>query len=136
MNDLVYHIHDASDAFRIKLAGALAGDSVRDVGQTWRTASSVIGQRSLVVDLSSVTGIDRLGRELLESWRVQGASMIVATSADKRRIESMVDLPVTLVPTVPEANSSRLSLLLSALRCGYSRSAVIGLTRVARRAGT
>ena len=100
-NDLVYHIHDGSAAFRFQLSGDLSGHGVRDVEQTWRTASSVIGGRCLVVDLSSVTGMDPAGRALLEIWQVEGASMVASSSA-KDRIESMMDLPVTLLGTNPK----------------------------------
>src|ERR1019366_3801977 len=91
-NDLVYHIHDGSAAFRFQLSGDLSGHGVRDVEQTWRTASSVIGGRCLVVDLSSVTGMDPAGRALLEIWQVEGASMVVTSSSAKDRIESMLVL--------------------------------------------
>jgi hypothetical protein len=101
-NDLVYHIHDGSAAFRFQLSGDLSGHGVRDVEQTWRTASSVIGGRCLVVDLSSVTGMDPAGRALLEIWQVEGASMVVTSSSAKDRIESMMDLPVTLLGTNPK----------------------------------
>ncbi len=95
--DFVYHIHDGSTAFRFQLSGDLSGDGVRSVEQTWLTASSVIGARSLIVDLSSVTRMDRAGRELLETWRGEGASIVVTSCAAKDRIEAMIDRPVTLL---------------------------------------
>ena len=115
MSDFVYHIHDGTDAFRFQLSGDLAGVGVREVEQTWRTASSVIGDRGLVVDLSSVTSVDPSGRELLERWREAGARIIVTSIAAQQRIESMMNLPVTLVGTVPEPSAwlpFRLSQLL------------------------
>ena len=39
------------------------------------------------------------GRELLEKWRVEGAGIVVSSSAAKDRIESMMDLPITLLGT-------------------------------------
>ena len=115
MSDLVYHIHDGSDTFRFQLSGDLAGVGVREVEQTWRTASSVIGDRGLVVDVSSVTSVDPSGRELLSRWQESGARIIVTSIAAKQQIESMMNLPVTLAATVPEPSPwlpFRLSQLL------------------------
>ena len=104
-SDPAYYIHDGSTAFRFQLSGDLSGDGVRDLEQTWRTASSAFGGRPLVVDLSSVTGMDHAGRELLETWQLEGASMVVTSSAAKDRIESMMDRPVTLLGTNPKQSS-------------------------------
>jgi len=82
-NDLVYYIHDGSAAFRLQLSGDLSGEGVRDLEQTWRTASSVIGERRLVVDLSLVTGVDLAGRELLEAWQAEGAWLVATTKAER-----------------------------------------------------
>ena len=96
-SDLAYYIHDGPAAFRFQLSGDVSGAGVRNLEQTWRTASSAFGGRSLVVDLTLVTGIDHAGRELLEKWRVEGAGIVVSSSAAKDRIESMMDLPITLL---------------------------------------
>jgi hypothetical protein len=53
--------------------------------------------RVSLVDLTLVTGIDHAGRELLEKWRVEGAGIVVNSSAAKDRIESTMDLPMTLL---------------------------------------
>ena len=34
---------------------------------------------------------------MLEKWRVEGAGIVVSSSAAKDRIESMMDLPITLL---------------------------------------
>jgi len=99
---LGYYLHDGSTAFRFQLSGVLSGDGVRELEQTWRTASSVIGGRCLVVDLSFVTGMDRAGRELLATWQVEGACIVVTSSAAKERIESLMNRPVTLLGTKPK----------------------------------
>jgi anti-anti-sigma regulatory factor len=101
-SDLAYHIHDGSTALRFQLSGDLSGSGVRDLHQAWRTASSIIGGRCLVVDLSAVTGMDHAGRELLETWQVEGARTVATSSAAKARIESMMDRPVTLLGTNPK----------------------------------
>jgi hypothetical protein len=81
-SDLAYYIHDGSAAFRFQLSGDVSGAGVRNLEQTWRTASSAFGGRSLVVDLTLVTGIDHAGRELLENG---GLKAPASSSALPRR---------------------------------------------------
>jgi hypothetical protein len=99
---LAYYIHDGPAVFRFQLSGEVAGAAVRDLEQTWRTASSAFGGRRLVVDLSSVTGIDHAGREMLDKWQGEGACIVVSSAAAKDRIESMTDVPVTLLGLSPK----------------------------------
>src|SRR5579872_3951350 len=47
---LQYYMHDGPSAFRFELAGDLNNEAARDLDQAWRTASSMIGDRALVVD--------------------------------------------------------------------------------------
>ena len=101
-NDLVYYIHDGSTALRLQLSGDLSGDGVRDLAQTWRTASSVIGGRRLVIDVSRVTGTDPAGRALLEAWQAEGGWLVASSPAAQKRVESVVDLPVTVLETGPK----------------------------------
>ncbi len=72
-DDLHYYLHDGSDALRFQLAGKLSEDAAGDLEQAWRTASSVIGERRVIFDLSGLTDIDASGQELLNKWKRQGA---------------------------------------------------------------
>jgi len=78
-------MHDGAAAFSFELSGALAGEAARELNQAWRTASSVIGERALVVDLSYVTDIDPAGLELLRGWHEKGGQL-VARSAHVRAL--------------------------------------------------
>ena len=95
--DLRYYIHDGSAAFRFQLAGRLSDDGARDLEQAWRTASSTIGERPRVVDLSLVTGIDEFGRELLLKWHGEGATL-VANRPEAR--ELVGSIPGIALPSV------------------------------------
>src|SRR5258708_11569101 len=96
-------MHDSSAEFRFQLSGDLSGDGVRDVEQAWRTASSTIGQRRFVVDVTNLTGIDDEGRELIEKWRRTGALLVANSSEAKARMQELVDCPVTLLETGAKA---------------------------------
>ncbi len=54
-NEFRYYMHDGPHALSFELAGELSDNAARELEQAWRAASSVIGNRSLIVDLSYVT---------------------------------------------------------------------------------
>ena len=73
---LQYYMHDGPSAFRFELAGNLNNEAARDLDQAWRTASSMIGDRALVIDMTFVTGAEKEGRSLLARWYAEGAQLI------------------------------------------------------------
>ena len=99
---LIYYMHDGSAAFRFRLAGDLSGDSTRELEQAWQTASSIIGGRRLVVDLTGVRNIDAAGGELLEKWGGLGAHLIVASQEAKLRIQPITTVPIEIVRMKPK----------------------------------
>ena len=115
----VYYIHDASAAFRFQLAGNLSRNGTRELEQARQTAASIIGLRSLVVELTGLTGIDAAGRELLIEWQALGAQMTVISAKEQARIQVMTGVPVTVAGTKPEASRwlppQAAALLLAAL---------------------
>ena len=100
---LVYFMHDEFAAFRFQLTGDLSQDSTPDLEQARQTASSIFGGRCLIVDLTNITSVDDAGRELLEKWHELGARMVVISSEQKVRIQSMTKVPITVVGMKPEA---------------------------------
>jgi len=56
---LRYYMHDGPAAFRFELAGDLNDEGARRLEQDWSTASSVIGDRLLIVDLTFVPALRR-----------------------------------------------------------------------------
>jgi hypothetical protein len=85
-----YYMHDGPTAFSIELAGALAGESAKNLEQDWLSASAVIGKKELVVDLSFVTEIDPVGRQLLLRWRRNGATVVANTPESRVLAESVI----------------------------------------------
>ena len=63
--ELQYYMHDGPTAFRFELAGNLNHEGVWQLDQDWRTVSAVIGDRTLIVDMTFVTGVDQEGRALI-----------------------------------------------------------------------
>ena len=97
-------MHDEVAAFRFQLAGDLSQGSTHDLEQARQTASSVFGGRCLIVDLTGITSVDTAGRELLDKWHELGARMVVISLEAKPRIQSITNVPITVVGKKPEAS--------------------------------
>src|ERR1700676_275930 len=87
---LQYYMHDGPTAFRFELAGHLNQAGALRLEQDWRTASSVIGDRKLIVDITFVTGTDERGTALLTRWHRQGALLIANSKASRTFAESIL----------------------------------------------
>jgi len=87
--DFRYYMHDGLAAFSFELAGRLSDEGARELQETWRTASSMIGDRSLIVDLSYVTSIDAGGQRLLRGWHDRGAQFVAKSPEAKALIQSI-----------------------------------------------
>jgi hypothetical protein len=86
---LHYYMHDGPAAFRFELAGDLAtGDAAR-LEQEWRTVSSTIGDRTLIVDLSFVTAIDEAARSLFRNWHAAGAQFAAISPHSRKLVETI-----------------------------------------------
>ncbi len=88
---LQYYMHDGPTAFRLELAGNLNGEGVRRLAQDWRTASSAIGGRRLIVDMTFVTSADEDGRALIARWNRDGAQLIANSEASRGLAESILN---------------------------------------------
>jgi hypothetical protein len=88
------YIHDRAASFRLEIEGCLSGNAAKQVEQAWLTALSVIGDRSLVVSIGSLTAIDSSGRKLLRSWRDAGAYFVAKSPLAKTLVSSIVGQPV------------------------------------------
>ena len=87
--DFRYYMHDGLAAFSFELAGRLSDEGARELHENWRTASSMIGDRSLIVDLSYVTGVDAAGQKLLRRWHDQGAQLVAKSLEARVLIQSI-----------------------------------------------
>ncbi|HWQ55883.1 MAG TPA: hypothetical protein VN442_19500 [Bryobacteraceae bacterium] len=77
---LVVYQHDASGTFRFVLLGQLKQPWVDELRHAWTTASSVIQNKELVIDLSALTAADNSGIDLLSRMRESGARIIAPAS--------------------------------------------------------
>jgi hypothetical protein len=91
---LSYYMHDGPAAFSIELAGILAAEGAKKLEQDWGSAAAIIGHKELVIDLSFVTQIDPVGRQLLLRWRKNGATVVANTPESRALVESTLGRPV------------------------------------------
>ena len=88
---LQFFMHDGPTAFRLELAGNLNCEGVRRLAQDWRTASSAIGDRRVIVDMTFVTSVDDAGRALIARWNRDGAQLIANSEASRGLAESILN---------------------------------------------
>ncbi len=104
---LQYYMHDGPSAFRFELAGSLDSEGARELEQAWRTASAVIGDRALVIDMTFVTGAGREARSLLARWHAEGAHLIARTKASRELAEAIVGEPLPKATLDGNTNAER-----------------------------
>jgi hypothetical protein len=91
---LQYYMHDGPAAFRFELAGTLGNEGARELEQAWRTASAVIGERALVIDMTFLTSVEEDARSLLARWHAEGAHLVARTKASRELAETIVGEPL------------------------------------------
>jgi len=96
-------MHDGPSAFRFELSGDLNDEGALRLDQDWRTACSVIGGRSLIVDMTFVTSVGERGRALLARWHAGGAQLIAKSRVSRDLAESIAGEP--LPDLVPAGNA-------------------------------
>jgi len=71
-------IHDAAGQRRLELEGRLAGAWGYELEHSWHTAKASHPNRTLAVDLTSVTFIDQAGRYLLQLMHRDGVRFMAS----------------------------------------------------------
>jgi outer membrane protein TolC len=80
---------DAGETVTLKLEGKLSGPWVEEFERCWDIAAQVYAKKGLVVDLSSVTFVDPLGKKLLCSILNRGAKLIGTGLVPKSLIDEI-----------------------------------------------
>jgi hypothetical protein len=100
---LQYFMHDGPSSFRFELAGHMDSEGARRLDQDWRTALSVIGDRTLIIDMTFVTGASDDGRDLLARWHAAGAQFVAESTVSRELAEGIAGRP--LAEPVPSGHS-------------------------------
>ena len=118
---LQYYMHDGPTAFRFELTGYLSREAARGLDQDWRTASSAIGGRTLIVDITRVTDVDEQGRALIIRWHREGARLIARSRASLALAESILGEPLP----EPPVNVGAAAISDRRFRASFLRQVVI-----------
>jgi hypothetical protein len=90
-----HFMHGGPAAFRFELAGDLDAADAARLELEWRTASPIVGNRTLIVDVSFVTGIDEAVRSLFRRWYAGGAEFAASSKPSRELVESITERPFT-----------------------------------------
>ena len=82
-------IRSDSGMTRLIVEGKLAGACVGELEKSWQAAASDDSSRSLLVDLSGVTFVDAVGKQLLERMHEQGIGFMAAGIMTKCLVEEI-----------------------------------------------
>ena len=93
-----YFMHEGPTAFRFELAGTLNAIDAARIEKDWRAASSLLRNRTLIIDMSFVTAMDEQVRKLFRSWHRLGAQFVASTVRSRELVESITQLPFTSEP--------------------------------------
>jgi ABC-type transporter Mla MlaB component len=73
---MAIYIHDEAARLRLRVAGDLDAAGAKQLASCWSTASSVVGFRKVVVDLTSLSAVDDPGLDLLEALHREGVEFL------------------------------------------------------------
>jgi len=93
-----YYMHDGPAAFRFELAGDLNAADAARLEQDWKTASAIVRNRTLIVDVSFVTGIDEAVRTLFRHWCAGGAEFAASSKPSHELVELITERPFAQEP--------------------------------------
>jgi hypothetical protein len=128
-----YYIHEGPAAFRFELAGDLDAAGAATLEQDWQTASPVMGNRTLIIDLSYVTGIDEVARSLFRRWYAEGAEFAASSKRSRELVESITGRAFT--PELPHAPTYQLWFSFRSMPLGDAAGRQAALRSEPTRAG-
>ena len=73
---LKYYIHDSIQALRFQLIGNLTQTNVAELSGCWNTAKTILGNRTLVIDIRALRSTDEAGKQWLLSLAHEGAQYL------------------------------------------------------------
>jgi len=101
MSHFDYYIHDELEALRLEIRGPLAGHGVTSLDHAWRTGSSILNGRMLLIDLVSVEDADEDGRDLLLAWHRMGARIMARSTESRLLAEGILGVRVAMPAATP-----------------------------------
>ena len=76
---MAIYIHDEAAQLRLRVTNDLDEQAANELASCWKTASSVVGERRIVMDLTGLSSIQETGRQLLELMGRKTHEVVSAT---------------------------------------------------------
>ena len=97
---MAIYIHDEAARLRLRVTGDLDDKAATELASCWKTASSVVRERTIVIDLTSLTAVQERGHELLEALHHEGAEFLAQSGFQTQLIAGITG------KNVPDEESS------------------------------
>ena len=73
---MAIYIHDEAARLRLRVTGDLDEQAAKELASCWTTASSVVGSRAIVLDLTGLSCAHDSGRQFLETLHREGVEFL------------------------------------------------------------
>jgi hypothetical protein len=83
--------------------------AAKHLASCWATASSVVGFRQVVVDLTNLSALDDPGRDLLEALHREGVEFLARSEFQNRLVSEITGAARKPNPAYPGARGRRLN---------------------------
>lgn len=83
--------HDGPRTFRFVVKGALVDTSAKQLECAWKTAQSILRDKTVSIDISEVTVADCAALDLLMRMRASGARILAASPPQCKEVVRLLD---------------------------------------------
>ena len=91
---MAIYIHDEAARLRLCVTGDLDDDSAKELASCWSTASSVVGDRRIVLDLTALDAAHDSGRQLLEALHREGVEFLAQSESQQSLVAEITGAKV------------------------------------------
>ena len=95
---MAIYIHDEAARLRLRVTGDLDEQAARELASCWNTASSVVGSRRIVLDLTGLVSAHAAARELLGDLREHGAEFMTQSAFQSELVAEITGAEIAQRP--------------------------------------
>jgi hypothetical protein len=118
------YIHDGPASLAFVLVGGLTRSSTQDLEHSWRTATSILRGKQLIVNLAELTDVDDAGVRLLARMSQSGARLITGSNSVDALARDISGRTPVVIPS-PPMNFLRGVICRVTRCCGWINSFVL-----------
>ncbi len=92
---MAIYIHDEAAQLRLSVTGDLDEQAAKELASCWTTASSVVGERKIVMDLTGLSSVNQTGHQLLEALHQARVQFVGKSSFQEQLIAAITGASTT-----------------------------------------